>query len=209
LPQVWQVGARFGLLGSLRYNCVMIARIKGEVVEVHPSGRLVVDVNGVGYELQVSAIDLEHVVKDQTVQFATHFHVRENSQELFGFSDPEAKHLFEQLIGVNGVGPKGAMSIMGLGERNQIQSAIASENIAYISGATGVGKKVAQRICVDLKDKVGVFGEFAAVSQKSDDALDALIALGFAKGQAAQALATLDQDLSTEDKVKKALKELA
>jgi Holliday junction DNA helicase RuvA len=186
----------------------MIARIKGEVVEVHPTGSLVVDVSGVGYELKVSAIDLEHVSKGQTVQFSTYFHVRENSQELFAFSDPEAKHLFEQLIGVNGVGPKGAMSIMGLGERTQIQNAIASENIAYISGASGVGKKVAERICVDLKDKVGVFGEFATVSQKSDDALDALVALGFAKGQAAQVLSALDSELSTEDKVKRALKEL-
>lgn len=187
----------------------MIARIKGEVVEVHPSGKLVIDVNGVGYEVLVSAIDLEHVSSGQSVQFSTHFHVRENSQELFGFSDPEAKHLFEQLIGVNGVGPKGAMAIMGLGERQQIQSAIASENIAYISGAAGVGKKVAERICVDLKDKVGVFGDFAAVSHKSDDALDALIALGFAKGQAAQALSSLGADLSTEEKVKQALKALS
>ncbi len=187
----------------------MIARIKGEVVEVHPNGRLVIDVNGVGYELLVSDIDLEHVSIGQSAQFATYFHVRENSQELFGFTDPESKHLFEQLIGVNGVGPKGAMAIMGLGERQQIQSAIASENIAYISGATGVGKKVAQRICVDLKDKVGVFGEFTTKLQKSDEALEALVALGFAQGQAAQALSSLDPKLTSEEKVKLALKELS
>ena len=187
----------------------MISRIRGEVVEIQPSGKIVVDVNGVGYELLLSAIDLEGVVQDQTVQFSTYFHVRENSQELFGFSDPLTRQLFEQLIGVNGVGPKSAMAIMGLGERSQIQSAIASENIAFITGASGIGKKAAERICIDLKDKVGVVpGDVAMVSQKDDEALDALVALGFPKGQASQALAKLDDGLSVEDRVKKGLKEL-
>ncbi len=187
----------------------MISRIRGEVVEVQPSGRIVVDVNGVGYEIIISAIDLEGIAKDQTVQFSTYFHVRENSQELFGFSDPQSKGLFEKLLGVNGVGPKGAMAIMGLGERSHIQSAVASANIAYLTGASGIGKKAAERICIDLKDKVGVAGEFATLSQKGDEALDALVALGFSKGQAAQALGSLKDGLAIEDKIKQALKVLS
>lgn len=187
----------------------MIARLKGVVVGQNDQ-LLLVDVNGVGYEVTVTQQLAEDSSVDQGVLLYTYDHIRENSRELFGFNDMESKLFFELLLKVNGVGPKMAVSLMNLGEAKQIRGAIAAGNIAFISGASGVGKRLAERICVDLKDKVGVIagqdvGEFA---DSDNDTIAALMTLGYSRAQAVSAMNKVDSSSSVEDQIKQALKEI-
>jgi Holliday junction DNA helicase RuvA len=187
----------------------MIARLKGVVVDKNEQ-LLIVDVSGVGYEVNVTSQVADDSLMDQEVLLYTYDHIRENSRELFGFNEIESKKLFELLLKVNGVGPKMALSLMGLGEAKQIRSAIASGNVAFVSGASGVGKRLAERICVDLKDKVGIIAgqDVISVDDIDDDAVSALVALGYSRAQAATAIAKVDQKASVEDQIKQALKEI-
>jgi Holliday junction DNA helicase RuvA len=185
----------------------MIARITGTVVETTDTS-VIVDVQGVGYEILVAEPTISQLTTGSDATLMIYEHIREAAHDLFGFLDTSSKRLFEQLLSVSGVGPRGALAIMALGESGQIRKAIASENIAYIAGASGVGKKTAERVCVELKDKVGVIaGEVIAVAE-SDDALAALETLGFSQGQAKQALSSIEPTKSTEERVRLALKEL-
>lgn len=186
----------------------MIARLIGEVVAIN-NQVIVLDVHGVGYEVTLSANDLLDLRVGSATTLFTHQHIRENSQELFGFKQEDTKSLFELLISVSGVGPKMAMSILNLGECDEIKKAIASANVNYLSGANGVGKRLAERVTVDLKDKVGVIaGKVMAPSASSsgDEALDALVALGYSHAQSAQVLAKVDANADTQTRVKQALK---
>lgn len=187
----------------------MIARLKGVVVDKDEQ-IMIVDVEGVGYEVNVTSQLVDDALTDQEIILYTYDHIRENSRELFGFGDQESKKLFELLIKVNGVGPKMAISLMNLGEAKQIRSAIASGNIAFVSGASGVGKRLAERICVELKDKVGVIAgqDVVSVEDIDNDAVSALVALGYSKGQAAAAIAKVDQIATVEEQIKQALKEI-
>lgn len=186
----------------------MIAQISGVVVDIGLS-KAIVDVGGIGYGVLVPASILQKLKLDSPVKFHTYHHVRENTQELYGFDTLLAKELFEQLIGVSGVGPKSALAIMGLAEQDRLRSAIASEDIAFIASAPGVGKRTAERIGVELKDKVGVLAHDTNRPAELDDARAALEALGYNPAQAAQALAGISSDLPTEARVKQALKQLS
>ncbi len=192
----------------------MIAHIAGVITEKFLSS-VIVDVHGVGYELTVSTPDAESVSVNDQVKFYTYHSIRENGEDLYGFTSLAAKKLFEMLISVNGVGPKAAMSILSLSTPEEVRNAIANDDAAFISKANGVGKKSAERVIVDLRDKVGLpshYGRgeaFGALPQKGpeDEALDALIALGFPLKEATAALANVDPNLSVEDRVREALKQ--
>ena len=133
----------------------MIAHIFGIVAEKF-LGSIIIDVGGVGYEVSVASGDFDKVTLGQEVKFYTHHHIREQSQELFGFSSLAAKKLFQLLITVQGVGPKAALSILGLSDSENVRNAIANADSAFIQKASGVGKKTAERVVVDLSDKVGL-----------------------------------------------------
>ena len=187
----------------------MIAHLIGTVAEKFIDS-LIIDVNGVGYEVTVPAPDFEKVTLNDKVKFYTYHSVSENSEKLYGFSTLAAKKLFELLISVNGVGPKAGIAIMSLAPAEEVRNAIASSDSAFVSKASGVGKKSAERILVDLKDKVGLPSHSASVSSTipaSDPALDALISLGFPLKEASAALAGLDPTLSVEERIKQALKQ--
>jgi len=192
----------------------MIALVRGTVIEKFRNS-VVVDVAGVGYEIQVPANDYNQAAPSAEVKFYTHHHVREQSEELFGFSTLTAKRLFEMLITVQGIGPKAALAILSLGEAEAVRSAIASEDVKYIATATGVGKKTAEKLVVSLRDKVGAptyvpsrDGETGAqINLAGDEALDALMALGFNLADATTALSNVPNDLSTAERVKLALKQ--
>src|ERR1035437_1002058 len=144
------------LLGTrLCHNSHMIAFVHGVVVEKFGSA-VIVDVNGVGYEVQVAVGDFEASLLGEQVKLHTYHHIREQSQELFGFSSLAAKKLFEMLITVQGVGPKAALAILSVGDSEQVRNAIANSDSAYITQASGVGKRIAERVVVDLSDKVGL-----------------------------------------------------
>lgn len=188
----------------------MIAHIKGKVVEKFPPSSVIVDVQGVGYEVNLTALDFEETSLDDETKFYTYHSIRENAEELYGFSTLVAKKLFELLISVQGVGPKAGMAILSLGAPEEVRNAIANADAAFIAKASGVGKKSAERVIVDLKDKVGLPSHYGvktvALKAGRDEALDALIALGFPLKEAAAALEGVDQNLSVEERVRLALK---
>lgn len=190
----------------------MIAHVFGKVAEKF-NGSLVVDVHGVGYEVSVATNDFDAVILDQEVKFYTYHHVREQSEELFGFSSLAAKKLFEMLITVQGVGPKAALAILSLGDTEQVRNAIANADSSFVQKATGVGKKTAERVVVDLSDKVGLpthYGRTEAPLQTelntSDEALEVLMALGYTLADATKALENVDVNLPTSQRVTEALK---
>lgn len=191
----------------------MIAHLKGILTEKFDNS-VIVDVNGVGYEVALSGIDYENLNLDDEVKLYTYHHVREQAEELFGFTSLAAKRLFELLISVQGIGPKAGMAILSLAPAEEVRNAIANADSAYIAKASGVGKKSAERVIVDLHDKVGLptyYGrknepQVAAKPLESDEALDALMALGLTLADATKALEGVDVNLSTEDRIRAALK---
>ena len=190
----------------------MIAHVFGKVAEKF-NGSLVIDVHGVGYEVSVAAGDFDAVMLDQDVKFYTHHHVREQAEELFGFSSLAAKKLFEMLITVQGVGPKAALAILSLGDAEHVRNAIANADSAFVQKAAGVGKKTAERVVVDLSDKVGLPTQYGRADttiqtelNTSDEALEALMALGYTLSDATKALENVDANLPTAQRVTEALK---
>lgn len=191
----------------------MIAHVSGIVAEKFGNS-VIVDVHGVGYEVQMALGDYERALLNEEVKFYTYHHIREQSQELFGFSSLAAKKLFEMLITVQGVGPKAALAILSLGESETVRNAIANSDSAFITKASGVGKKTAERVVVDLSDKVGMplyydnktTTGMAQPINHTDEALEALMALGYTLNDATRALEGISTELSTADRVTQALK---
>ena len=128
----------------------MIAHISGKIAEKF-NGSIIVDVSGVGYEVIVPQYEYDKAMLDNSIKLYTYHHIREQSQELFGFSSLAAKKIFELLITVQGIGPKAGIAIMSLGDYEQVRNAIANEDSKYIQKANGVGKKSAERVIVDLR----------------------------------------------------------
>lgn len=191
----------------------MIAHLSGKIAEKFGAGSVVIDVHGVGYEISVAAGDFDAVVLNQDAKFYTYHHVREQAEELFGFSSLAAKKLFEMLITVQGVGPKAALAILSLGDAEQVRNAIANADSAFVQKAAGVGKKTAERVVVDLRDKVGLPTHYGRADtpvqtelNTSDEALEALMALGYTLADATKALENIDVNLPTAQRVTEALK---
>lgn len=188
----------------------MIAHVAGTVAS-RDGDTVVVDVGGVGYELVGTLAAVSRCEPGAAVTIPTYLHVREDAMQLFGFADAPERRLFMLLIGVNGVGPKLALAIVSAHDPARVESAILLGDTALLSSVSGVGKKTAERICIDLKDKVDGVGAPAAdgarvVGGAADphrEARDALVALGYAVVDAEAALA--DADGTTEDRVKAAL----
>ncbi len=190
----------------------MIAHVAGVVAEKFGNS-IIVDVHGIGYEVQVPHGDYEHALLSEQVKFYTYHHIREQSQDLFGFSSLAAKKLFELLITVQGIGPKAALAILGISDSETVRNAIANSDVTFISRASGVGKKSAERVAVDLHDKVGlalrvnndVLGN-STIVPGNDEALEALMALGYSLNDATSALEGVSTDLSTAERVTEALR---
>ncbi len=190
----------------------MIAHVSGIVVEKFNTS-LVIDVQGVGYEVSVAQGDYEKSLMNEPMKLHTYHHIREQSQELFGFTSLAAKKLFEMLITVQGVGPKAALAILSLGDGEMVRNAIANGDSTFITKASGVGKRIAERVVVDLTDKVGLAirtnANDVGISrqlQHSDEALEALMALGYNLNDATRALEGVSTELSTADRVTIALR---
>lgn len=191
----------------------MISHLKGVIEEKFGKNGIILDVNGVGYEVMVPETDFENASLNEERKFYTYHQVRENAEELYGFSSLVAKKLFELLISVQGVGPKAGIAIMSLAEAEDVRNAIANGDVKFVSQASGVGKKSAERVIVDLRDKVGIPSRYGATEVKNkvdnnepDEALDALIALGFPLKEATAALEKVDVGLPVEERIKLALK---
>ena len=193
----------------------MISYVKGTVAYIG-NDCIVVDNNGIGYNIQVSSSTASAVVMEKGVQIYTYMNVKENELSLFGFLTKEELNMFNLLISVNGVGPKSAVAMLGAVSPSQLALAIATEDIKALSVGQGIGKKIAQRIALELKDKVGADTITTGVElvQKVDvatgeraEALSALMALGFTKNEAENAIkAVFVNGMATEEIISKALK---
>lgn len=191
----------------------MIATLSG-VVSEKLADMVVLDVQGVGYGLYVTAEDNHRLVISEPAKVYAYEYVREQAHDLFGFLSLDTKGLFEQLLSVTGVGPKMALNMLSIGSVQDVRKAIASGDVRFIQRASGVGKRLAERVVVELKDKVGLASvnlESTGLLQATDkllkdEAVEALVALGYSASDAAQALQTVNQELPTEDRIKLALK---
>lgn len=190
----------------------MIATLNG-VVSEKLDEVIVIEVGGVGYGLNMTAEDYGALKTGEKAKVYIYEHIREQSHDLFGFTGKETLALFELLLTVNGIGPKMALNMLSIGSSDGVKQAIASGDVAYIQQANGVGKRVAERVVVDLKDKVGLAGVDLGSSGilspdavNSDEAVSALVALGYSNADAAKALQGVDKKLPTEDRIKQALK---
>ena len=190
----------------------MIAHIFGVVAEKFADNTVIIDVHGVGYEVNVAASDYDAARLGKEAKFYTYHQIREQSQELFGFTSLATKKLFEMLITVQSVGPKAALAILSLADGETVRNAIANSDAAFVQKASGVGKKTAERVVVDLSDKVGlpiVYKQTSGVQTElntNDEALEALVALGYTLADATKALEGIDVNLPTAQRVTQALK---
>ena len=190
----------------------MIAKLRG-VVEKQVDGSIILDVAGVGYGLAVTAEDYGKLYQDKEARLYVHEHIREQAHDLFGFTSPDTKRLFEQLLGVKNVGPKVAMAVLDVGTTAEVRGAIAGGDVKTLQSAKGVGKRAAEQIVVELRDKVGLASSVEAESlitrggvNLHDEALQALVALGYTELDATTALKDIDPTLPTEQRVTLALK---
>ena len=188
----------------------MIATLNGKIEEQGVDS-VVINVAGVGYFVYMPSSAISGLSVGSEAKTYIYEHIREQSHDLFGFSDKTDKDLFEKLLSVNGVGPKMALAILNIGHSGMVRNAIVSKNVKLLQSASGVGKKVAERIVVDLKDKVsssisddsdGFFNEVLV----SDEAVQALVSLGYSQADAQKALNGIDKDLSIEERIKAALR---
>ncbi len=187
----------------------MIARLRGEVIE-HDSAQVIVECAGVGYGVYVCVDEQSSMPVGSSCDLFIAEQIKEDAHELFGFNKRSRKDLFLLLISVNGVGPKAAMAIMNIGSEGQVRNAIAGGDTKFITAAKGVGKKVAERAVVDLKNKVGLEAsddatDFLNDASVTDEAVEALTALGHSAQDAAELLRSVDKALPTGERVKQAL----
>jgi Holliday junction DNA helicase RuvA len=191
----------------------MIATLNG-VVSEKLADVVVLDVQGVGYGLLVPAEDYGRLALREPAKLYVYEHIREQVHDLFGFLTRDTKSLFEQLLDVNGVGPKMALNMLSIGSGQAVRQAIASGDVKFIQQASGVGKRVAERVVVELKDKVGLVGvdlESTGLLQSEaglagDEAVEALVSLGYTAADASIALKDIDPELTTAERIKLALK---
>jgi holliday junction DNA helicase RuvA len=190
----------------------MIASLRGRVT-ANVAGTTVIDVGGVGYRLATtaSAARLAAEAAGGEVTLLTHLHVREDALALFGFASDAERALFELLLGVSGVGPKAALAIVSGYAPDQIRRAVQTGDHALFTSIPGVGRRTAERVVIDLKDKMGgltIVTAAEAVGGPADghtEAREALVGLGMTVAEAEAALRPLDEGLPVEERVRLAL----
>ena len=193
----------------------MITQIRGKLVEKNPT-YAIVDCNGVGYLLHISLNTFSSLPDQEAVRLYTHLLIREDAHTLFGFINKTEREVFRLLISVSGVGPSIARTMLSSMTSEEIQQAIASENVPLIQSVKGIGAKTAQRVIVDLKDKILKTFDLDEVSvhtnnTNKEEALSALEVLGFARKQSEKAISSIiktQKDASVEQLIKLALKNL-
>ena len=188
----------------------MIARLTGKPAACDASG-LVLDVGGVGYRLHATASAIRKAQAASQVTLETHLHVREDALQLYGFADAAERELFEELLAVSGVGPKVALAIVSGYTPSELRRAIAREDSAFFQTLPGIGKKTAQRVVLELKEKLAPDEPAPGRSTRGADdghvvAREALLELGYSMAEAEQRLAATDSDLPPAERVRQALR---
>lgn len=185
----------------------MISYLTGTIKDVHPPKAVVV-VNGVGYEVQCTERECAKLKPEKDVELYTHHYLREDSAELYGFSDKAERDMFKILIGISGVGPKGALNILNAAPLNILQRGIAEGDPSVLTKVSGIGGKIAQKVIVELQDKFGEsWTELGGDIRGEGDVVEALQSLGYSRAQAQDVLKKLPGEVQgTENRVKEALK---
>ena len=200
----------------------MINYIKGQISLKTPT-YIIVETAGIGYKVNISLHTYAQIEKLESVKILTHLHIKEDSHTLYGFADDNERALFKHLISVSGIGPNTAQVLLSSLTPDEVQSAILAEDVPTFNKVKGIGPKTAKRIILDLKDKILKDGGKVSIQIASTDntmrqeALSALVALGFNRGQVQKALKKIAHQHSTtdtpienvEELIKKALKQLS
>ena len=191
----------------------MIGRIQGILVSVHPP-RLLVDCQGVGYEIDVPMSTLYQLPEtNQKITLLTHFQVREDAQQLFGFATETEREAFRQLIKISGVGSRTALAVLSGMSVNELAQAIAMQEVGRLTQVPGIGKKTAERLCLELKGKLapdlGIVGGKPQAIEASSEVLQALLALGYSEKEAHLALKQIPPDTTVSDGIRMGLKYLS
>jgi|TARA_B110000914_G_scaffold55277_1_gene47929 Holliday junction DNA helicase RuvA len=193
----------------------MITQLKGRLVEKSPTD-VVIDCNGVGYMVHISLNTFSKLTDSESITLFTHLQVKEDSNTLFGFYEKTERNLFRQLISVSGIGASTARTMLSSLTPKEIQSAIISGNVSTIQSVKGIGLKTAQRVIIDLKDKVSLISgndEFIGniSNTNQDEALSALDVLGYSRKHTNKVIETLlnnSPEMSVEELIKSALNKL-
>ncbi len=189
------------------YNVPMIGHISGKVIDKDERS-VVIDVGGIGYVTFVSPNFLHGAVEGGAVSLWTHLAVREDALDLYGFAEKRERELFRQLIGISGIGPRSAMNVLSLADIGVIVRAIASQDSGYLTKVSGIGKKLAEKIVLELRDKVIVVEE-EPVENEETEAILALEALGYAPKETREVVRAFARDSkSPQEIIRKALQTL-
>jgi len=181
----------------------MIGSLKGKIIQ-RTEKFILLETNGVGYKVSVSPDTLSKTLqKDEDVFLFVHTHVREDSLDLYGFLEQQELNFFEMLINVSGIGPRSALAILGIASIETLRKAIGTGDISYLTKISGIGKKTAEKIVIELRDKMGEEQEGTSL-QGELDALEALKSLGYSQNEARDALKKTSAG-STNQKIKEAL----
>ncbi len=188
----------------------MIGYLTGRSFETI-EGNLILDVQGVGYLVAVTEATLDWSQTQGEVGLWIHTIVRENSLDLYGFESQNQLYFFRKLLEVSGIGPKSALGIIGLASTDTLYQALVSENTAFLTSVPGIGKKTAERMCIELRDKLKDYVRETTINVNEDDSdvIDALVALGYSPAQAYQALSKIPTDINDmHEKIKSALAQI-
>lgn len=193
----------------------MITHIQGKLVEKNPTD-VIIDCNGVGYFINISLHTFESIPDKEFLKLYTHLQIREDAHSLYGFFSRTEREIFKLLISVNGIGANTARTMLSSLNPEEVQQGIASENVALIQSIKGIGLKTAQRVIIDLKDKILKSFNIDEVSNvidnsSQDEALSALEVLGYSKKQSEKVIQNITKSMpgaSVETLIKEALKKL-
>lgn len=187
----------------------MIAKIKGKIEYIRDS-YVVVDVNGIGYKIFSTPYVFGKISGKKEVDFFIHTYVREDILALYGFLTPEDLEMFELLISISGIGPKAAMGILTIADVKTIRTAILNDDPSVLTKVSGVGKKTAERVILELQNKIADLSEGEKSEAMADsDALEALTGMGYSISEAREALKLVSTDIKdVGERVKLALKNL-
>ena len=195
------------LIVQKRYYSVMIGFLEGSVSAVRP-GYLILTTSGVGYKVAATEETLTQAASNQSISLWIHTVVREDALDLYGFSSEEALRFFEMLLSVPGIGPKSALEVLDIATIETLRSAIVGGNASYLTNVSGIGKKTAEKIVLELKDKVGLQGGDTHGALRGDeDALEAMRSLGYSASEAREALRKVPTSIeSGNERLREALK---
>ena len=186
----------------------MIGSIKGKII-LKKEKFVIVETSGVGYKINITPTDSVFNKKlNDEVSFWIHTHIREDAMDLFGFSNYEELEFFQMLLNVSGIGPRSALTILGIASIETLKQAIGTGDISYLTKISGIGKKTAEKIVIELRDKMKE-EKSGGILQHELDALEALKSLGYSQTQAREALKKVSPDKNTNEKIREALKILS